>query len=128
MRTGRRRSQYEHDKLIQEIAAKYEEMGYIGIQADIDGYRSPPILGFEFDLKHRPDVYCKDLQGNPIVCEVETEDSIDDEHTVSQWTVLSGDAKKLGGQFHLVVPSGSESAAERRLKRLHIWGAKVLTV
>jgi hypothetical protein len=116
---AKRRSQKEHDDLVSMMARYFKDQGYTNIQADIDGYQAPPIIKGKVK-SHRPDLLCNKTSTTQIILEAETDDTIDDEHTRSQWHLFWDWAKNHGNEFHLVVPEGYRDAANRRLNEIGI--------
>jgi hypothetical protein len=74
---------------------------------------------------HVPDVTA-DLGGKAYLVEVETADTIEDEHTESQWRLFAAFAQQHNKIFVVVVPMASKAAAEIQLRRLgltgEVWG------
>ncbi|MDH4028760.1 MAG: hypothetical protein OEU95_08015 [Nitrospirota bacterium] len=96
------------------------DLGYTGIRADIHGFDKPRERNWKGQLNgHIPDI---EAQGNgkPYLFEVETSDSITDQHTADQWKLFAAHAKINSGEFWVIVPRGEQPAVERRLKSLGI--------
>ena len=55
-----------------------------------------------------------------MVIEVETDDSIYDQHTEDQWRLFAAHAKNIGGAFVVVVPRGCVRIAKARLNQLNL--------
>jgi len=121
-----RRSQKDHDGLILMMAECFEKRGYTDIQADIEGYPTPPVIQGQ-PQNHRPDLLCNKTSSTQIILEAETEDTIDDEHTASQWSLFADWANNHGNEFHLVVPKGCVKAAKERLRELGIDADRIWT-
>ena len=121
-----RRSQKNHDDLVIMMVNYFEKQGYTNIRADIENYPAPPIITGQ-DQNHRPDLLCDKTSYTQIILEAETDDTIDDEHTASQWALFANWANRHNNEFHLVVPKGYRDAAERRLGELNISAHKIWT-
>ena len=61
------------------------------------------------------------------IFEIETSDSIFDQHTADQWRLFAANAKHHGKTFIVVVPKGSEESAQSRITQIGIQ-AEVWTV
>ena len=59
------------------------------------------------------------------VYEVETPDSINDEHTERQWTLFAKYAEEQGGQFIVAVSPMNVNDAKDRLKELSLEGTVI---
>jgi hypothetical protein len=68
------------------------------------------------------------IMGGLNIIEVETEDSIFNEHTKRQWRLFASYAKANNALFSVVVPAGSRESALKRTKELgivaNIWEVK----
>lgn len=113
----------EHADLIRMMVNYFTSQGYRNIRADLSGMTSP--MEIRGTIKnHVPDLTAEN-NGGTIILEAETSDSIYDGHTASQWSLFADAASKSGGEFHVVVPRGSRTAAEQRAADLSI---KIYTV
>jgi len=121
-----RRSQKDHDDLVLMMVNYFEKQGYTNIQADIENYTTPPIIKGQ-DRNHRPDILCDKTPYTQIILEAETEDTIDDEHTASQWSLFAKWANEHSNEFHLVVPKGCREDAKKRLNELSISAHSIWT-
>lgn len=98
-------SQSIHNKLIEMHVEEYKKLGYINIKADHIGYKN----GVPKEVNgHRPDISAT-FNGVRIICEVETDESIEVEHTKEQWKAFSRSLK----QFEVCVPAKSLSKAKK---------------
>lgn len=114
---ARRGSQSDHDKMVEYVAKYLEDKGFRDIKADISGFDSPNEITWPATGKgHIPDVTAKGTKFH--IFEVETEDSIDDQHTEDQWKLFATFAKEYAGRFLVVVPNGSGILAKKRLNEL----------
>ena len=111
----KRRSQLKHDRMVRDIAELLVERGYQDIRADITGYKRPDIIS-----GHIPDVTAWDKNGEFNLFEVETEDSIYDQHTEDQWRLFSAYARQHSARFWVVVPKGWGGDAQKRANDLGI--------
>jgi len=108
----------EHEGLIRMMVRHFSNEGYRNIKADIPGVPSPDIV-YGTRQNHVPDMTA-DKNGTRIILEAETSNSLSVSHTSSQWSLFADAASKSRGQFHVVVPRGSRSAAEKRASDLGI--------
>ena len=123
---AKRRSQSEHDRMVTYTANFLVQKDFRNVKADVPGYPTPEIITWKSTGKgHIPDVTGEGAEFN--LFEVETADSINDQHTEDQWTLFAAFAKQHESVFWVVVPKGSESAAQQRLKELKI-NAKIWEV
>ena len=94
------------------------------IKVDTDGLHRPSEItmpGFE-----EGDVPDATAMGKQLyVYEVETPDSIKDEHTEQQWTLFASYAAEKGGKFIVAVPPMSVNDAKDRLKELSLEGTVI---
>lgn len=115
--------QTEHDSLVKMMARYFATLGYLNIRADIEGHRKPESIYWKNrpNVKYIPDLTCnKNDEGKTyVILEAETCDSLTDTaHTAEQWKLFSARARRLKGEFHVVVPricgelSGSDRAQE----------------
>ena len=115
----------EHQDLIIMMARHFASLGYQSIRADVPGMVTPEvILGTK--QNHVPDLTA-DKNGTIVILEAETASTISGGHTASQWSLFSDAAQKAGGEFHVVVPKGYRSSAERRLAELGIKADNIWT-
>ncbi len=108
----------EHQNLISMMVRHFENEGYREIKADIPGGSKPAIISGT-KRNHIPDLTTK-KNSTFVTLEVETSSTIFDDHTISQWSLFADAACNAGGEFHVVVPKGSRSAAEQRVANLGI--------
>jgi hypothetical protein len=108
----------EHRALITMMANHFKNEGFRNIRADIPSFPDPAVI-HGTKKNHLPDLTANN-NGTDIILEAETSGSIFDDHTVSQWTLFADAAQRYGGEFHVVVPKGSRSAAEQRAASLGI--------
>jgi hypothetical protein len=96
----------------------FRNEGFRNIKADIPEMQVPDLI-YGTKKNHVPDLTAK-RNGTFIILEAETSGSVDDDHTTSQWSLFADAANKAGGEFHVVVPKGSRSAAEQKSNLLSI--------
>lgn len=115
---GRRRSQSDHDQMVGQVVQFLQSNGYSDIKADITGHQQPTIITWQATGRgHIPDATSvRDKEF--FLFEVETIDSINDQHTDDQWNIFATFARQHGANFWVVVPSGSQTAVNRRLALL----------
>lgn len=88
--------------MVQQIVSEYTNTGHRNVQADHISHPAgrPPQLG-----SHIPDVTASHpTTGQAIICEVETADSFDNEHTYSQLRDFRAAANRVGGLLHVALP------------------------
>jgi len=123
---ARRNSQEDHDRMVRYVAASLMHKGYIDVRAAVPGFDAPNARSWPGAKRgHVPDVTAYGREFN--IFEVETSDSIDDEHTEEQWAVFAHFARTRFSLFWVVVPKGCVQAARRRLAKIGI-EAKVWAV
>ena len=96
----KRSSQSDHDYMVEAAANFLGENGYAAIKADIAGFDSPDKITWERTGKgHIPDITA---DGDSVhLFEVETDDSIDSQHTKDQWTLFAAYARQKNATFFL---------------------------
>ena len=101
--------------------------GCRSVKAHLKGLTRPDLIYWNSTGKgHIPDV-TSSWNGTSAILEVETHDSIFDQHTEDQWSLFAAYTQQHGKVFVVVVPKGSEDSAWSRLAQLGI-EAKVWTV
>lgn len=119
---GFRRDETKHDSLILYAVKKLKQAGARNICADLPHYPQPNRIYWEQTGEgHIPDASAR-LGTYQYLVEAETEDTISIEHTRSQWTLFSANAKQHGKIFVVVVPSGSEDEARLQLRAWRLTG------
>lgn len=88
-----------HRNLIRMMADHFVIIGYTDIKADLDGYTQSSQLGH-----HIPDLSARKSNGTFIVLEAETCETIAHDHATSKWRDSYNNARRMGGEFHIVVP------------------------
>ena len=121
----KRRNQSEHDRIVKAVADHLVAKGFRDVRADLPGWPQPEKIVWKQNSRgHIPDVTGWGSEFN--LFEVETADSISDQHTADQWTLFAAYAGQHSAVFWVVVPVGSEAAANQRLKELgsaaKVWG------
>jgi hypothetical protein len=107
--------QSDHDGLVYRTATLLQARGYGGVCADVVGYDSPAKISW-----HRTgEGHVPDLTGGPYVIEVETETSLDLDHTKSQCALFSAFAREHNRIFVVVVPVGYKVQMQLQLV---FWG------
>jgi hypothetical protein len=119
MAMAKRKSQSDHDNMVQYAANILVQKGFKNVKADISEWVQPGKITWKATgLGHIPDVTG---DGNPaIIVEVETEDSIFDTHTEDQWNLFYNYAKQHSKEFWVLVPKRSETDTKTRLGQLGI--------
>lgn len=108
--------QGEHDKVIDILATKYKQK-YPKVYTNPNGQKNTSI-------KEHPDIYPDVVVANEqntlqFIEEVETEDSVTEDHAKEQWIPYS----KVRTTFYLRVPLGSQGNARKILQKLKITAA-----
>lgn len=120
---AKRKSQSQHDQMVREVYNHIISKGFIDVRADLKGLTQPELLYWESTGKgHIPDLSGIDgKNGNQLnIFEIETADSIFDQHTEGQWNLFAANARHYGKRFRVVVPKGSETWAKSRITQLGI--------
>lgn len=104
----------QHNMMVLEVVKLLTQRNQASIRADLPGFARPETIEGETG-NHVPDVSATGL-----IVEVETADSISDQHTASQWKVFSDEAQQRGWKFWVVVPKGCRQEAEARCHELGI--------
>lgn len=116
----KRISQSQHDQMVRDVYNHLISNGYENVRADLKDFPQPERLYWESTGKgHIPDVTAN-WNGSSAIFEVETDDSIYDQHTEDQWNLFAANAQQHGKTFRVVVPKASEASAESRLAHLGI--------
>ncbi len=119
---SRRMSQEEHERLVRVAAGSLLERAYRDIQADVAAFPRPEKITWPHSSRgHVPDIVAFDDRMN--LFEVETEDSVRDEHTEDQWRLFSDFARDNRAVFWVVVPVGVRDAARERMTKLGVKGS-----
>jgi len=117
---AKRKSQEEHDRMVKSVANLLTERGYKNICADLEGFTQPRRIVWE----STGEGYFPDVTGHRDkllrIFEVETGDSIDDEHTEDQWKLFSNYAQVNSAVFYIVFPRGAFDQVQKRLQQLGI--------
>lgn len=117
-----RKNQKKHDYMIAHIAKALQKAGYINIKANLPSYTKPEkVLLKNIDTVHVPDITALKHNTNHII-EIETEDTLTDEHTAEQWILLSRFAAETKALFYVFVPAGCKRTATHRISTLGISG------
>lgn len=113
---AKRNSQSDHDRMVKAVADHLTNEGRSNVKADISGYAKPAVITW----KGKEHGHIPDATADGVVVEVETADSIDDDHTEDQWKLFGAFANVNHKNFVVVVPKGSDTAARRRLRDLNV--------
>ena len=116
----KRINQSNHDQMVRGVYNHLIANGYNNVKADLTGLTRPDLICWSSTTKgYIPDVTAGS-NGASMVIEVETDDSIYDQHTEDQWRLFAANAEQHGKTFVVVVPKASESTARTRLAQLVI--------
>ena len=116
----KRQNQSHHDQMVKYVHGFLVGENYTDVRADLEGYNRPELIYWKSTKKgHKPDVTAA-KNGTQNLFEIETADSISDQHTEDQWTLFAANAKQHGKIFTVVVPDDSQASANQRLIELGI--------
>jgi hypothetical protein len=100
--------QTSHDKLVIMQAINYKKQGYTDIKVNHINY----LLGQPVKVgDYTPDLSAV-FNSKITICEVETNDSINDSYTVRKWKEFD----KSGYKFHLIIPNNAFNMAKQIAK------------
>ena len=109
----------EHDRLVEKLRARLVSNLFSDIKVDLPGYVKPDrIVWIDTQRGHEPDASGYYLLKQHIF-EVETADSIGDEHTYEQCRLFAAYARDKLAEFTLVMPVGCGISAKSQLS---CWG------
>ena len=111
-------SQTAHDGLVRQLAELLMEKHFREVRADlVECAEKPPRIFNSLACSGAaPDVTAVGLQS--LLFEVETADSLFDDHVEGEWRMFATYAKHRSAQFWVVVPKGSKEAAQSRMEQL----------
>ncbi len=123
---SKRRSQAEHDTIVEMLANSLYARNrnphlenVEDIRADIDGFKRPDVITLPGEKEgETPDATA--MASQLWIYEIETADSVDDEHTERQWTLFAKFAEENDAIFHIAVPPMAQGDVKRRLKELSL--------
>jgi hypothetical protein len=105
----------EHDRLVERLRSQLVANLYSDIKVDLPGHEKPTrIVWTATQRGHEPDASAYYLMKQHIF-EVETADSIGDEHTYEQCRLFAAYAQQHSAEFVLVVPASSSITASFQL-------------
>lgn len=114
----RRHSQMQHDRIVEKVYHFLLDNRFYEVRADMSGVERPRPVEGNGNGEFVPDVTA---QGEKFVLfEVETADSVQDEHTSAEWKCFSEFARQHHAEFYLIVPEGAEQGARRRAEELGV--------
>jgi len=109
----------EHDRLVEKLRARLVASLFSDIKVDLPGYAKPERIVWSATQRgHEPDATAY-FSAKQHVFEVETTDSISDDHTYEQCRLFAAYARDQLAEFALVVPIGSGGAGRSQLSS---WG------
>jgi hypothetical protein len=109
----------EHDRLVEKLRVRLVSNFFSDIKVDLQGYAKPDrIVWADTRRGHEPDARAYYMLKQHIF-EVETADSIGDDHTYEQCRLFAAYVRNRFAEFALIVPIGSALAAWSQLSR---WG------
>ena len=116
----KRRSQISHDQMVRDVYNHLIANNYRNVKADLKGFTKPGLIYWTLTKKgHIPDLTGK-YNEKECIFEVETTDSIFDQHTEDQWKLFAANADQYGKSFRVVVPKSSKEDANSRLSQFGI--------
>ena len=116
----KRISESDHDQMVRDVYNHLISEGFSNVNATLEGLPQPDRIYWKSTGNgHIPDVTANN-NGNHNLFEIETDDSIFDQHTEDQWKLFAAHARQHGKTFRVVVPKGSEASAQLRLTHLGI--------
>lgn len=104
--------------MIKHMISKLLHAGYGNIRADLPGYRAPSLIPFQAE-SHKPDLTAE-KNSEKILVEVETDDSIYEDHTISEWMALYEYIKSNEAKLMFVAPGISRNKLNLRASQLGI--------
>ncbi|MFQ5586650.1 MAG: hypothetical protein ACE5GF_07505, partial [Thermodesulfobacteriota bacterium] len=115
----KRESEFEHTHLLEMLGEWLYGQEVTDVRADTPGFHRPDIITLPGDDKgDTPDATAAGEKF--LIYEVETPDSINDEHTEKQWRLFATYAAANNGIFHVVVHPMAVRDAKKRLKELSL--------
>jgi hypothetical protein len=115
---SKRINQKHHDFMIKYMVSQLMNAGYGKIYADIPGHKKPIPINFRSSLYY-PDVFAeKDFK--KVVVEVETDDSINEDHTEFEWVAFNQYIQSNNADLIFVAPGISRGKLTLRAKELGI--------
>jgi hypothetical protein len=116
---AKRESEFEHTHLLEMLGEWLYGQDVTDIRADTDGFNRPDKITLPGD--DEGDIPDATAAGEKFrIYEVETPDSIDDEHTERQWRLFATYAAENNGIFYIVVHPMAMRDAKKRLKELSL--------
>lgn len=115
---SKRINQQHHDFMIKYMVSQLLHAGFSKICADIPGHKKPSPIEFESST-FCPDVYAeKDMK--KVLVEVETDDSINEDHTKFEWAAFHQYKKSNDAELIFVAPGISREKLTLRAYELGI--------
>ena len=111
----------EHDIMLLSLVEKLKEEKYENIKAHLPDHEMPDGIPWQPNIKkYFPDA-AAEKNSKFFIFEIETSDSISEEHSHHQWRAFSDFAKILNSTFALVVPKRNESMVRNILTEKNIF-------
>jgi hypothetical protein len=109
----------EHDRLVEKLCTRLVSNLFSDIKVDLPGHVKPErIVWTDTQRGHEPDASAY-YGFKQHIFEVETADSIGDDHTREQCELFAAYARGHAAEFTLVVPVGCGAIA---VTQLNLWG------
>lgn len=99
--------QDQHDSLVRSMVKYCKDNQYVDIKADLPEYIAPPKLRNSI-----PDVLARNAMNNWLICEAETSNTINIDHTKGQMA----DFATFNATIIMLVPKDCEIAAKQALQ------------
>jgi hypothetical protein len=115
---SKRINQQHHDFMIKYMVSQLLQAGFSKIYADIPGHKKPSPIKFQSST-YLPDVYAEN-DGKKILVEVETDDSINEDHTQFEWIAFNNYKKSNNAELIFVAPGISRQKLTLRAYELGI--------
>ena len=120
-------SQAIHDEMVKQLADRLISKNFRDVKADHPDFTEKParISLDRYPSCQTPDVTATGIQ--PVLFEVETDDTIYDPHTKDQWELFASHAERHMADFWIVVPKARTGKARDRVSTLGL-KAKVMGI
>lgn len=114
-----RKDQKIHEIIINIVVNHLKSRNFENIKANIDKYEKPEKISWENGNSYIPDITGEE---NSIlnIWDVETEDSLIDEHSEDKWKAFASHASQKRSEFHIVVPKDKGHNVQKRLRDIGI--------
>ena len=111
-----------HREMMKTVLKEFPKQGFTNMRANVENMTAPEEIN-----GYAPDLTCnrEDMQQGLVILEVETCNTMTQEHSEEKWRAFHEKAKKVTGEFHLAVPkfcngNSGRTLASQRLERVRI--------